>query len=129
MCKSYQLLKCYIHINACAWRPETDFILQQGPQLPRTMQTWISFWAGTYCKENQTSPCSSEMRGHNFQKSIRYLGSRSNMMTIVHIQSKLEFSYSAFSNEHSNAIGNIYTVVIDMRHASSVFYIYSVINR
>ena len=44
--------------------------------------------------------------------------------SIVLKQSKLEFSYSAFSIEHSNSIGNIYTVVIDMQCASSVFYMY-----
>ena len=40
------------------------------------------------------------------------------------MECKFVFSYSAFSDEHINAIGNGYTIVIDMQYASSVFYMY-----
>ena len=39
-------------------------------------------------------------------------------------QSKFEFSYSAFTKKHINAIGHSYIIVIGMKCASGVFYIY-----
>ena len=40
------------------------------------------------------------------------------------IQSKFEFSYSAISKKHINAIGHSYTIAINMHCASGVFYVY-----
>ena len=48
---------------------------------------------------------------------------RDEYCSIVFIQSKLEFSYSAFIKKHCNTTGNIYTVVIDMQCASSALYV------
>ena len=46
---------------------------------------------------------------------------RDEYRSIVLILSKLEFSYSAFSNKYGNMIGIIYTIIINIQCASSAF--------
>ena len=66
-------------------------------------------------KSNSTY--SSEARDMICERASDVWGADQDVMSIVLIliQSKFEFSYSAFSNKHINAIGNSYTIVTDMQ--------------
>ena len=129
----------YNHIDlfwvACAWRTVMDFILQQEPLSPQATSTRISFWAETDCEESQTSPCSAETRRHYFQQSIRCLGSKSNVMSIVVLSlyclnQSSHIQLSATSMVIWQELLN-YTIIIDIQCASSVFQMFypSVINK